>query len=103
MNETTIQNSQSEEKQFLKIYNILSSILYTNVIFSETENLCITYSLELNAKLISKIFSTPKRIKWLNNNEDKLKTLIETTLLDKDHFITENYKMLERRIEECIS
>lgn len=64
---------------------------------------CLNYSLIQNVYLISKLFDTPEKINWLKENSEKFKNLIQDTLFDKSHFITENYEILERRLEECMS
>ena len=107
MNQQERQKNSSTEQYlnhstFFKIYDILSSMVLSNIALSEEESSCVTFSIATNASMISNYFDTPEKRLWLDNNIDKLRELIQSTLFDKSHFITENYKTLERRLNECI-
>lgn len=86
-----------------KISNILSSIISSNTTILEEESPCITFTVAANASIISKFFDTTEKEDWLDTHQDKLKELIQDTLFDKTHFVTENYEILKRRLEECMS
>lgn len=104
----SIQNGQhSEELEELLvnkiINNILSPIILNGSTISSDDSPSVVFSITNNAIAISKFFDTPKKENWLDTHQDKLKELIQDTLFDKNHFITENYEVLERRLEECMS
>ena len=108
MNQQERQKNSSIEQYlnhstFFKIYDILSSMVLSNITLSEEESLCVTFSIVTNASMITNYFDTPEKKLWLDNNIDKLRELIQDTLFDKSHFITENYKTLKIRLEECMS
>lgn len=104
----SIQNGQhSEELEKLLvnkiINNILSPIILNGSKISSDDSPSVVFSIINNAIAISKFFDTPEKENWLDTHQDKLKELIQDTLFDKNHFITENYEILERRLEECMS
>ena len=104
----SIQNGQhSEELEKLLvnkiINNILSPIILNGSTISSSDSPSVVFSIINNAIAVSKFFDTPEKENWLDTHQDKLKELIQDTLFDKNHFITENYEILERRLEKCMS
>ena len=101
----SIQNGQHSEKLLVNkiINNILSPIILNGSTISSNDSPSVVFSIINNAIAISKFFDTTEKEDWLDTHQDKLKELIQDTLFDKNHFITENYEVLERRLEECMS
>ena len=101
----SIQNGQHSEDLLVNkiINNILFPIILNGSTISSNDSPSVVFSIINNAIAISKFFDTPEKENWLDAHQDKLKELIQDTLFDKTHFVTENYKILERRLEECMS
>lgn len=88
---------------YTKIYNLLLTLFPVNTDLSDEEASCIYFSISTNASMIKNLFNTPEKKSWLAQNTNKLKDLIQEILFDKKHFITENYEILERRLNECMN
>lgn len=97
MNQKTL-NSKAKEALTDTLLPLWKTNLFT---LSEEDTDTLNFSILQNVNMISKLFDTEEKLQWLKNHKTVFRKLVKECFFNKDHFLYENYQILERRLEEC--
>ena len=91
-------NSKTKETLLDTLLPLWKTNLFT---LSEEDTNALNFSILQNVNMISKLFDTEEKLQWLKNHKTDFRKLVKECFFNKDHFLYENYQILERRLEEC--
>lgn len=96
------QNGKDSETVAL-LRDVLLPLWKTSLFTPTEEDLCsMNYSIIQNIYLISNLFDTAAKLKWLQEHRDIFREIVKETFFNKDCFINENYEALEQKLKEYL-
>ena len=98
-----MKHSDSSSQANTLLQQILLPLWQTDLFnLSKEDTESLNFSILQNAYLLSKLFNTEEKLKWLQSHQEKFREIVKESFFNKDQYIDENYEDLEKRLEECM-